>query len=335
MKIEKKNSMVFLVGISFLVSLLMGCGLKYNLKEPSPSTVNYPNSGVPTTTMTIVDKREGENLHFTTGKIGPGGSVVDISKILTFQNIDDPIAFFSTQLEKELNQRGLPVKCIVGRTGDSSLSLEVNRYQIVNYRATGFSPWEACHVFDGIVVLDGKREGIKAYFYNGKTPVWSMDEIQEPCFNIPSSILIKDVASKINRAVFKLQASDAKVNQLAAEIDTEMTTKPEIGPIWKVLELGYTNNPNAMMPLKKFSLEGDELFKSCAISAIGILGAEGQFEFLKQRYNDTFYNEKYMAVKAIGDIGSQEAISFIRNITDQDIYNDEGGLKTCVDLYAK
>jgi hypothetical protein len=313
----------------------MGCSLKYNLKEPSPSTVNYINSGVPVTTMTIVDKREGDHLHFTTGKIGPGGSVVDISKLLTFQNINDPIVFFSTNLEKELNQRGIPVKCIVGTTGDSNLSLEVRRYQIISYRATGFSPWEACHVFDGTVVVDGKRKGIKAYFYNGKTPVWSMDEIQEPCFNIPSSVIIKDIVSKINKVLFRLQASDAKVNHLTGEIDTEMAAKPEIGPIWKVLELGYTNNPNAMTPLKKYSLEGDELFKSCAISAIGILGGEEQFMFLKQRYNETIYNEKYMAVKAIGDIGSDEAVSFIRNIMNEDIYNSEGGLKSCVDLYAK
>ena len=69
-----------------------------------------------------------------------------------------------------------------------------------------------------------------------------MDEIQEPCFDMPASILIKDVASKINKAVFELSASDEKVHQLAMEIEAELEKKPENGPIWKVLELAYTNN---------------------------------------------------------------------------------------------
>ena len=318
----------------FCVLMLSGCSLKYNMKEPSLSSVEYLNPGTTATTMTIVDKRSGDDRLYTMGKIGLGGSVTDISTLLSFQNVTDPIGFFSINLEKELNRRGIPVRCVVGSGGGEGVSVEVNRYQIINYRATGFSPWEACHVFAGVIGHGEKRTGIKAYFYNGKVPVWSMDEIEEPCFNIPTSILIKDVASKINKAVFNLRSSDEKVQQLAAEIDADLAQKPEIGPLWKVLELAYTNNQNAMPLLKQYAVQGDELFKSSALSAIGILGPETQFDFLKQRYAETFYNEKYMAAKAIGDIGSEEALAFVRTIKNESIYESEGGLKSVVDLYA-
>lgn len=162
-----------------------------------------------------------------------------------------------------------------------------------------------------------------------------MNEINEPCFDIPTSIIIKEVASKINKAVFALQAPDAKIDALTAEIDAEIPLKKERGPFWKVLELGYTNNPKAIEPLKKYSQQaGDEFFKSCALSAIGTLNPESQFEFLKQRYEAGGFNDRYMATKSIGDIGTEEALHFIEGLRNSDAYKGEGGLKSCVDLYA-
>jgi HEAT repeat protein len=78
----------------------------------------------------------------------------------------------------------------------------------------------------------------------------------------------------------------------------------------------------------------DELFKSCALTAIGNLGAENQFEFLKERFKSGGYNDRYMAVKAIGDIGTPEALQFVRDQKNTDVYQGEGGLKSCVDLYT-
>jgi HEAT repeat protein len=186
--------------------------------------------------------------------------------------------------------------------------------------------------------MDKQEKAIKAYFYNGKTPMWDIKEVEEPCFTIPVSIIIKDVASKINRAVFNLSASDGKVDALTSQIDAEIgkeTKDPYARPFWKVLELGYTNNPKATEPLKKYTQDRDEFLKSCALSSIGTLGADGHLDFLIQQYRTAGgYNDKYMAAKAIGDIGTPAALQVLQDAKKDKSYASESGLKYCVDLYV-
>lgn len=327
----KKRVLLNVFSFLLLCTFMSGCSLKLAIQDPALSDIDYVNNGTPQTTIAIVDKRAGNDKIFLMGKLGLGSEMGDISNILSIENIKDPITFFSSNLEKELNQRGLPVKCVVGASEGQDIVLEINRYQILNYRATGFSPWESGHVFDGTIIKDGKKENIKAFFYNGKVPVWSMDEIQEPCFETPSSFLIKDVASKINRKLFNLKSSDEKVAKLSQEIENELSKGAN--PTEKILELGYTNNANAIPLLKKFSSEGDNFFKSGVLSAMGILGSEDQIAFLQERYSSGVHNEKYMAVKAIGDIGNEESNSLLKKIRSEEFYQKEGGLKSCVDLY--
>lgn len=325
-----------LAGIILVAASLTGCSLSYTVQNPVPSSLNYGRGDIQPVTLNIIDKRTGSDSVFLAKHLGPGGSGSG-SITLTIENMQDPVGYFSRQLEKELNSRGIPVRCVVGKTGDKGLILLINRYQIFNIRATGFSPWEACHVFYGTIVMAEREKPIKAYFYNGKTPVWSMTEIEKPCFTIPVSILIKDVASKINRAVFKLRAPDEKINELTTLIDSETGKEgkdPYDRPFWQVLELGYTNNPGAMEPLKKYAQDTDEFFGSCALSAIGMLGAEGQFDFLTERCRGGSYNDTYMAAKAIGDMGTEEALQFLRDMKRGERYINEGGLKHCLDLYA-
>ena len=322
-----------MMGILLIASFLGGCSLTYTIKDPVVSSVDYGKKDLTPATLTIIDMRTGADASFIEARLGPSG---DVSKFpITFKNMENPIDYFSQNLEKELVSRKIPIKCVIGKTPANGLTLEIIRYQVINRRATGFSPWEAMHVFAGNIVKDGKKTLIKAYFYGGKTPVWSMDELEDPCFNIPISIMIKDVASKINRAVFNYAAPDEKIDKLAAEISSEIGKTVE-GPFWKVLELGYTNNPKAYEPLKRYSQQGEEFFRSCALSSIGTLGGEGQLEFLKERYLGAAgsFNDRYMAVKAIGDIGSNEALQFIRDVRKDNAYTKEAGLKYCVDLYA-
>lgn len=320
--------------ILFLFSIMTtGCSLKLSMQDPKLSDISYANSSTSPVIIEVVDKRTASEKTFVMGKLGLGSDLSDISNILIIDNVKDPIGFFSRNLEGELNQRGIQAKCVVvSAPVGKEMVLEINRYQILNYRATGFSPWESGHVFDGTLVSGDKRKNIKAYFYNGKVPIWSMDEIQEPCFATPASFLIKDVASKINKHFFNLQASDVKVNQLSEEIENDLSKGAS--PISKVLELGYTNNPKAIVPLKEFSSKGDNYFKSGALSAMGVLGHEDQFEFLKSHYVNGVNNEKYMAAKAIGDINNDESKSFLKTLKNEEIYKKEGGLKSCVDLYV-
>ncbi len=332
---NRKLSLLTFMAVSLAMLLCSGCGLKYTLKDPTLSTIGYSSQNTQQITIQVVDKRVGEDRYFAYGKIGLGTSLRDLSDILKFDNIAEPVSYFAEQLEDELEHRGISAKVTSGEVQNPDAALEVRRYQIVNYRASGFSPWEAGHVFDGLLSYGGKKKRITAYMYNGKTPVWSMDEIQDPCFDIPASILIQDIASKINMALFDLKSPDTEIDRLVAEIDMEMDKKPEEGPFWKVLELGYTNNPNAITPLKKYAKVGDPFFKSCAISALGIIGTKKDFNFVRQLFEETLYNEKYMAVKAMGDIGGDEAKIMINKARNSTIYEGEGGLKTVVDLYLQ
>jgi hypothetical protein len=328
----KFNFSTKLIGAVTVIMLFTGCGLNYTIKEPVLSSMDYERNNLPPATLIIVDQRADMDASFFLEQIGVG-STMSKGRIVTLNNMDDPIAYFARHLERELNSRKIPVKCVVGKTAPEGLTLLISRYQIANARATGFSPWESFHIFSGTIINNGQEKTIKAYFYNGKVPVWSMGELEEPCFNIPISIIIKDVASKINQVVFNLHAPDGKVNRLAEEINSDIGGK-NYSNFWKVLELGYTNNPQAMEPLKTYAQTGDEFFKSCALAAMGTLGADGQMEFLKQRYREGWYNDRYMAIKAIGDIGTPEALQFVQSLKKEPVYGKEGGLKYCVDLYA-
>ncbi|MBN2402350.1 MAG: hypothetical protein JXN64_08105 [Spirochaetes bacterium] len=320
----------------FLITIfLAGCGtLTYTITEPEPSGFRYAKKNNFPVTMYIIDKRTGNEAVFLRGKLGVGSSMSDISNRLKLENMEDPVGYLAARLEKEFALRGIAVRCIAGQRKGNGLSLYVNRYQIISYRTTGFSPWEACHVFDGTLIAGVKKVKLKAYIYNGKAPVWSMNEIMEPCFNIPVAILIKDIASKINRAHFQHKASDQQVEKLARELNAELV-KNDHSPFWKVLELGYTNNVKAIAPLKKYSKKGDEFFSSCCLSAIGIIGQKGQLEFLKGRFKAGSYNDRYMSVKAIGDLETKEGLQYIKRIKKTEAYKNEGGLKSVVDLYAR
>jgi hypothetical protein len=314
--------------------LMSGCGIKVAVKDTPASRFAYAKMDMPQAVLTIVDQRKGEDAKFIAGTLGVG-SGMNVSSILEIQNMEDPIKYLSVNLGKELSRRGIPVTCSVGKAEGPGLNLLVDQYQIVSFRKTGFSPWEASHVFSATLVANGKRHQIRAYFYNGRMPVWSMSEIEEPCFNIPASIMVKDIASKINKAAFNYSASDASVQELKAGIDADLAKKDYSESFWKVIDLGATNNGTAMPLLKNYAADRDEFFKSCAVDAIGMLGPAPEFDFLKQVFTVGTYNDRYMAIKAIGDIGTPESLKFIQNLKVYPSYQGEGGFRTVVDLYAR
>lgn len=317
------------------IILISGCGLSFTVKDPVPSNVGYSAQNIPPTVLTIVDERTGIDAIFIPAQIGVGNKMQETS-LLKLENIADPIAYFAAHLEKELNNRQIPVKCVVAKNPSAGMTLIIKRYQIASIRATGFSPWETMHVFSATLIAGSQNKIIKSYFYNGKVPVWSMNEILEPCFNIPISIMIKDIASKINQAAFHLQSSDQKVKTFTADINTKIAAN-DFTDFWKVLELGYTNNPAAVEPLKRYARMGDEFFKSCAISSIGTLGATQEVAFLKKCYADAAasFNDRYLAVKALGDLATPEALKTIETIKRDPLYEREGGLRYAVDLYLQ
>jgi HEAT repeat protein len=161
-----------------------------------------------------------------------------------------------------------------------------------------------------------------------------MDEIQQPCFDLPESILIKEVAAKINRLALHFSMSDKKVEELNALVQDQIQkSSPEA--YLTVLDLGESNNPNAMDYLKKLADNEDLLIRASAISAIGMLGGEKEFDFLKNKYEQSQEIDRFMAIKSIGDIGTPEALEFLKKIQQDPQYNEDPGFKFAADLYIE
>lgn len=319
-----------LVGVPFLLVMalfmLTGCGgLNYKINNPEISEVKYDNIKDKQVSIKVEDVRSNKEFHLQTANL----KQVNIKLV----NVENPIEWLSQSLKNELVARGIPV-VIVDKDSPTKadLVLLIKEYEIVSRRVSGFSPWVATHSFYGELQVKDKTYEIPAFFYGGKVPVWSMDEILEPCFNKPMSVVVKEIASKINRYALGYSLSNNKVEQLA--IESKQITDAGIKDSYiSVLELGGSNNPNAMKALIDLSENEDYMIKAVALSSIGTLGAENEFDFLKQKYEQSSDLAKFMALKSIGDIGSPEAISFFKQVKMGEDYMSKNGIKHCVDLY--
>ena len=159
-----------------------------------------------------------------------------------------------------------------------------------------------------------------------------MDEVRKPCLSIPMAVMVKEIASKINRCVFNYSVSDADLQKMATSAlenvkpDTDYACFPSI-------DLGGTNNPSAMNTLHKLADHEDSFVHNCAVAAMGTLGAQDQFDYLAGKFARFSNNDKVVPLKSIGDIGSSQALEFIRNVKEDKLYSDENGVRYCVDLY--
>lgn len=306
---------------------IAGCGLKYTVKDPAVSGVKYEKSGVKPTVLRIVDQRSGRGFH---EKLG-GLSNVSIE----LENVDDPIAWLSQALAAEFTARALPVR-IAGKNdkGPADVELIVKKFQIVSRRVSAYSPWESYHSFRGEVKSGSRTTAIRAYFFNGKVPVWSMKEVEEPCINMPLSLLVKEIASKINRLVLYGIAGNAAVRDMTARAG-ELAKKKDDAACFPLFELGGSNNAAAVKTLVTFAENEDRFVRACALSAIGTLGVKDQFEFLKKKYTAHDEIDKYLALKSIGDLDTQQSVDFVKKAKSDPLYNKEFAFKYVVDLYLE
>ena len=318
----RHNQFVLLVIVTGFMS---GCSLKYTIDEPTPSHFTYQNVDKKPVVMKVIDQRKD-------AKFSPG--ISGLRKVdIIFENVTDPAAWLSKGLEKEFVARGIPMQ-IVGKDSNMppDMTLTIKEYQVVNHRASGFSAWEAYHLFLGQVTKGDKSCTIPAYFFNSKLPVWSMNEIEKPCLSIPMSIMVKEIASKINRCVFNYSISDEDLKKIEALAMEKVKPETEFA-CFPSIELGGTNNPAAMKTLQKIADNEDSLVHSCAVSAMGTLGAQDQFNYLTNKFAQFSNNDKIIPLKSIGDIGSTQAMDFVRKVKTDELYGDENGVKYCVDLY--
>lgn len=308
-----------------IIFSLSGCSLSYVIDEPVPSSFEYSNLDNKVVTIKINDKRQDNK--FMVG-------ISSLSRIdMNLDNVINPIYWFSDKIEKEFKSRGIPVKIIDNPNENADIIIDIKNYQIINYRVSGFSAWEAYHVFLGNVTMGSKSCSIPAFFFNSKLPIWSMEEINKPCLSDPMSIIVKEVVSKINKCLFNYKVDDKQLQKLITAANSSLMPEPDSRSCFDAINLGSSNNSGAINILKQIASHNNSYIRSCAISAIGILGIEDQLDFLSKKFNFLTNNDKIMPIKAIGDMKTDESVNFIRNIKGTELYNDENGVKYCVELY--
>jgi hypothetical protein len=274
----------------------------------------------------VLDERTGEEQNFNVRLAG-------LAKVsMSLEGIDSPVAYLADNLGKEFAGRGYPVKVTTDKNARSDLQLHVKRYRIVSRRISSFAPWETMHQFAGVLTSGARSRNIYAYFYNGKVAHFSVKGVYEPCYDTPTSILVKDIASKVNHDMLGFRSSDVVVTELVQRAGPK--DQQEDGPFWEIVQLGGTNNPAAMQVLKRYADHKDEFVRACAFSAIGMLGPEKELAFLRERYGTLRGMDKYMALSAIGDAGDPESLAFVRSQTRDRDYEGEPGMQYAVDLYS-
>ncbi len=319
------KQLVSLPIIMLLGFILTGCSLKYDLHPPITSSAEYEKN-VEQHVVYVVDNRQDKE--FMKGMTALEG--VD----LKIGNVNDPVSWLAQSLEKEYLSHNISVTfttdMALKTTADATLT--VNKYQIINSRTSSFTPYVAFHLFSGTITNSNSKESLLSYFVYGKTPIWSMDEVQGPCFDMPSAILIKGIAAKVNRFALHYRMNDIQLNTLNKTTQEKVNSSAPDAYL-SVLEIGQSNNPKAIGYLKPLTENSDTLIRACALSAFGMIGQEDTLDFLKGKYAQHIDIDRFMALKSIGDLGTPEAMQFLKDARNDPQYNEEYGFKFVVDLY--
>ena len=188
----------------------------------------------------------------------------------------------------------------------------INRIRIVNHRVNAFSPFVTFTSVRADVLTDSGPQRITSFVKRGKVPVVSFDEVVDPTYNAPLGIMTKELAAKLNQQLFRQAISDEEVSDLIRKINHDAGESADAYLL--VYQLGFGNNPRAVPELVKLSSNADEYVRLAALSSLGILKAEDQFEFLTKVSENSshIWQDRAMALKAIGDLGSLESRAYLR-----------------------
>ena len=286
-------------GIIFALALTVGCApANYKVATPTPSTLVFTDAKSDQLSIHVIDERRAADQIFHVG-------VLPATLANEGQPID-PVAFLEKNVAKELKARGTNVS-FADQTCDDVM-VKLHKFQIRNHRASGFSPYFTFTTISADVVTEGRVSRVTAYFKNGKVPVWSFNEVIEPCYNIPVDLAIKEFASKINRLTVNYHISDADVDAIAHGIKNNFTELSYL----EVYKLGYSNNRHAIPYLVELTKHEKDVVRIAALSSLGTIGAIEQFDYLKGVYQTSPWQEKNMALKSIGDLGTPEALEFVK-----------------------
>ncbi len=298
------NTAKAIAGLLFTLTLLSGCALNMSVpvKDPVPSQVTYMKSGSPKpVALSFKDKQsEEDKAKILSGRI-PMRLVYEGQPF-------DPVPWVARHTIKEMTARGLSVKLVVDEA--NSTPVLIKRIHIENHRVSGFSPFVTFTSLRADVITTHGPQRITAYIKRGKVPVWSFDEIIDPTYNDPLAILTKELAAKLNMALFGQMVSNEQVNALIARINTDGSRDDAYLDVY---QLGFSNNPIAISELVKLSSHSGEYVRLAALSSLGILKANDQFGFLAARFESrgAKWQERAMALKAIGDLDTTQSRAYL------------------------
>lgn len=291
--------------VALMLPLLGGCvspTFRVNVSDPEPSQLRYSETeNIQPLLVTIEDSRDVEAL-FSSGRL---------NYIVQQDDVDlKEIDYLIRNTLDELKARGIPVS--TDSEGSRLSSVDVLALKMLNHRVNAFSPLVSLTSLSADIASADQSSRVVSYVKRGKVPVWSMTEkgVVDNVFDKPLHILVKELASHINRATYNLSASDAYVGKLIERINgrSEESTNAYLD----VYDLGYSNNPKAEPALVGYTAEKDEYIRLAALSALGTLKAVNQIALLKRVYfTGKLWQDRAMALKSIGDMGTAETQEFL------------------------
>lgn len=295
-----KKSLPLGLGGVLVALLIQGCAPS-SYKVNAPSASEYVYAGAETAApleLNVKDARAENEKTFSYGILK--------ANLMMNNKLIEPITYISEYTTKELQARGIDAQA----TDNANVNVSINKLYIRNHRSNGFSPFVTFSLLSADVTTPTGKERVGIFIKRGKVPVWSFDEVIEPTFNEPLSLLVKELAAKINGLTVKQAISNDQVAKLVAEINAQPAPA---NAYLKVYQLGFGNNKTAIKSLVELSKNADEYVRLAAISSLGILKANSELDYLKGIYtSSSLWQDRGMALKAICDIGTPEALAFAK-----------------------
>lgn len=288
--------------LGVILIVLQGCApSSYPIKQPTLSTNKF-EAKVDKQLLKLTDNRVLDiNSKFSEGTL-KAELIFNGSAINEFQYLSD----FTI---KELKHRGIDVN----NNEQSDINVNVETLTIKNHRTNGYTPFITFTMFKAKVKTPEGIKPIAAYIKRGKVPIWSFEELIEPTFNEPLSLLVQEFGAKLNQLIYKQKVSDVAVTDIINKVKNNLT-KGET--YLDVYQLGFSNNPTALPYLRELAQNSKrEYIRSAAISSLGILKDTQSFEVLKEISKDArTWSDRAMAMKAIGDLGTNEGLSYLTSL---------------------
>ncbi|MFO0691206.1 MAG: HEAT repeat domain-containing protein [Myxococcota bacterium] len=296
----------------------------YSIRNPAPSGLAYEIPSAPAeAAVSVLDERPAEEA-FSRGVL-PAGITVDGAPI-------DPPAFLASGLEQELRSRGLPTRAVVG--GQDLPRVHLRSFHILNHRVNAYSPFVTLTLLSADIETSTGTRRVGVFVKRGKIPVWSFNEVIEPIFSDPLSLLVKEFSAKFATVTYGYRSSDATVREIV-----ERLARRDARSFLDVYALGFTNNPTAIPKVVELLDDADEYVRLAAISSLGTLGAKSEFGRLKALYEGGagLWQDRAMAAKAIGDLDTEEGRAWLaaelERIDDAPVSNDTMWTSQIIRLY--